>query len=622
MLCYARCTFEVAVTQQRGLPVAIAGYGVSRLQSRIRTFGSFTAGIHVRGPVEQLLLLNLLFYATQAAQLFAIIVLESSPSNYGTVLVLLFVLVNPFIWFVLRASLGQQVRLARNARRVLRTMCRAARVTEISISNRTRSGGRLLARELLRNYADRHALLDSFDGAHLRDLAWLPCYDRRDVLVIRELVGKISPESTPSVNAVRALAFTAHAAARMRPAAGDAAAQLSLDEWLRERNISLDTLVRASLTKQASDPCDSSDDVLPMAELRALGWMPAPGRSCALLAPLGALAVAAPVDGVWSLGNATPLPRPQFAVAANAFFGQIFLFGLVEGTISLAHTDNLLGDDAFALLRLLLALTSVCFLAIPAAVWAVDVANAKEGRFPLPLKIYYRVRASLAALGTTLIAGALLVLYAGANFRLYRRNATGTENSVISDRLSAAGFMITGLSASAFAAFFFYEANLYGFFMVSQVRHFFHVGSSQVVKLDAMPPRSRSKSAVSAGKLPRSVFKFMRRVGSFNQKKRAQIDDEGSRKLELKDLSELAPHEDVAFRHRHSGAVPASPRSECVSSIGSDAVYSPSALRLNCHSSADSIGTPFVLPASPSASPNATVAHAAPERILSGISDV
>ena len=337
----------MACVQQRGLLVAIAGDGLSSIQQRMRLFGSFTPAFIAGGPADLLCRLNFAFYLAEFGVLAEAITKlgliihddvvreHTSPfrtnSNHpGSFIGLnsvynqfaLIVFIIPFFWLALRAVLRHQVRLARNARRVLRTMDASAGMTA-RMMDIPGPGGRLLTRHTLRKYA-----MHSTD-ALLADLPWLPCFDRRDVLVVRELIGNTHPNVTPSAapsagaaaaaqlspfeggDALIALAFSAHAAARMQPAAGDDAALLSMDAWLHARSISLEALtIRASMSLRT--PISQKEEGVPMNEMQALGWIPASGNRFSLIAPLGALAIAsAPRDGTWSLSGATPLRRPQ-----------------------------------------------------------------------------------------------------------------------------------------------------------------------------------------------------------------------------------------------------------------------------------------------------------------------
>ena len=342
------------------MPVAIAGE-VSPIQLRIRRFGSFTPALAAPDDVAKLFLLNLLFYLAEMSLLFDVIAslafvarhptkARNLPTeeqatgsfagidNVTTNFVFLF-FITPFLWLALRSVFGQQVRLARNGRRVLRTMTIAAAVTRKAIRGRRSSQdpATAIGIEELTGSArkDLHESAANTLEALLEDLPWLPCFDRRDILVIRELIASSSPEGAPSASHLRALAFSAHAAARMKPAPGDGSARLSIDAWLRGRNIDLDTLTVSSPFSTALRQGLTSDKVL-VDDLRALGWCPAPGASSALVAPLGTLAVAH--DGLtWTMEGAAPLRRWKFFYVSTAFLLQNIFESLTEGVVFLAR---------------------------------------------------------------------------------------------------------------------------------------------------------------------------------------------------------------------------------------------------------------------------------------------
>ena len=105
------CTFEAAVVQKRGLPVAIAGGGLSPFQSRLRRWGSFTPYLWTDGsPIDGLCRCNGLFLFVELANLYAILVnmavgriAEAVP--YFTNLVL----INPLMIFCYHGMMRQQV---------------------------------------------------------------------------------------------------------------------------------------------------------------------------------------------------------------------------------------------------------------------------------------------------------------------------------------------------------------------------------------------------------------------------------------------------------------------------------------------------------------------------------
>ena len=139
----------------------------------------------------------------------------SSVQNWSLALVYLAKLAPWFVlWMAGRTALAQQVRLAANARAVLQTMTAATRGSAVP-------------------KAKPQALL-------LRNLPWLPAYDRRDVLVVHELLTRSRSDLSPARMTVHALALSAYAAARQCVSPGDSsAAALTLREWLAERGMGL-----------------------------------------------------------------------------------------------------------------------------------------------------------------------------------------------------------------------------------------------------------------------------------------------------------------------------------------------------------------------------------------------
>ena len=143
-------------------------------------------------PAARLCFINLLFYLCIAWLVFdaitrSIFAVTVHGAVLDSILFAFIFLINPFIWFALRAYFSQQVRVASNARRVLRTMTTAATLTSRALESSRGSAKRIAelpedARESFKSRA-AHTI-----EALLADIVWLPCYDKRDVLVIRELI--------------------------------------------------------------------------------------------------------------------------------------------------------------------------------------------------------------------------------------------------------------------------------------------------------------------------------------------------------------------------------------------------------------------------------------------------
>ena len=74
----------------------------------------------------------------------------------------------------------------------------------------------------------------------LKQLPWLPAHDRRDVMVVQQLLATMTSDDSLSRAAVNALAFSIYAAAACCPAPGEGQARaLTIGEWLQERDIAL-----------------------------------------------------------------------------------------------------------------------------------------------------------------------------------------------------------------------------------------------------------------------------------------------------------------------------------------------------------------------------------------------
>jgi hypothetical protein len=318
--------------------------------------GSFTPAFFARGPAQQLFRINFFFYVAELAQLFRVlsrVVTDTIYAGYG---IFYLFLVLPFFWLAFRAIYTHQVRLARNAGRVLQTMTKAAAGTRAGWR-----GGRAV-----------HTM-----NALLEDLPWLPCFDKLDVLVIRELLASSSSNygsaSQPSANAIRALAFSAHFAARM--GAPEGTVPPSMYAWLEERGVSLDVndlaRLRGSLSQKGAvtPEIEQPDHCLPFEELRTLGWKLAPGGSCALISPVGILSVGVPIHGMWSTANSTPTHRPKIDLLSNLFFAEAIFYGLFEGANYMALLNQGANYMAFGVIAIIYSSSTALLLGVPFAAW-------------------------------------------------------------------------------------------------------------------------------------------------------------------------------------------------------------------------------------------------------------
>ena len=360
-------TFEASCVEVRRLPVAVAGIGMSNFQKRVRLLGSFTPALAADGTITELCRLNLFFYSVMMV-ILAVCLISDPPQPIDWAFLGMMII----MWLSWRGSIGQQLRLAGNARRVLCAM----------------SNANAKAVQLLRE--------DERPSRNLvQDLPWLPAHDRRDVLIVQTLIHQMLPEiesnaamrgsranagADPSNAArdrslsrfsessgksrdseiVRALAFSAYVAARLQPSQGDKSAlEVSLSEWLREVDYSLETVGGLSSKRADGSSLDGAmwyNDLasssatpsacVPLHALRHFGWIAAPGASCALISPLGALRVEVPAEGIWSVRSGTGFPplvnRPRLYLAGTFCFAIVtFLrpWPIVARTIRCGWSD-------------------------------------------------------------------------------------------------------------------------------------------------------------------------------------------------------------------------------------------------------------------------------------------
>ena len=376
------CTFEAACVRQRGLRVAIAGAGLSGFQRRVLRYGSFTPAPLADGVLDALCRLNLCFYVAQVVTLFAalvnIVVGATVPGgsrwSAAIMYVVFLILYNPLMWFVFRATIGQQVRLARNASRVLRAMTSAARDW----------GGHV-------NVQSDHSLLKL-----LQDLPWLPARDRRDTLVVQDLLGRIRPDLKLNQQAVQALAFSAYHAARLHASSADRNAyELPCREWLSEKAIVIDG--RMSWTDGSGDaaPETPSSECIRLSELRQIGWTVAPGVSCSLISPLGAIATLPPKGGRWRVAAAERIPRARFGAIGAFFFSIALLVTIAETLVMVLNKTGCISQGARLWgVAAAQAVGILPFLAIEASMLRADVVTIRQGRVPMPLLVSSSMRGS------------------------------------------------------------------------------------------------------------------------------------------------------------------------------------------------------------------------------------
>jgi hypothetical protein len=415
------CTFEAACVELRSLPVAVAGAGPSAFQTRLRRFGSFTPALRADGTLDTLCRLNAAFYFAVVGATFYVTSqllwgLESlhvcdgnwtvvaskckhrtdaAEEGFGTMIVFVFSL--PMTWLAVRATIGQQVRLAKNATCVLRIMQRASR-DRSSRAHDTVQRKSVLVRLGLR-----------------RNLPWLPAYDRRDALVVAALLGQLNPDDALDAVERRALAFSAYTAARQSPSPGDCTARSStLRAWLHEKSIALETtstrkgdadaevgnssatlLGQTTWLDELPEPNGlAEENCIPLTVLRKFGWVHATSVvGGALITPLGAICTHINARGVWSVGvGAVALEPLQLANVCVAIFladgclnlGMFIAYLWVD---SLAHPFDGMGT-VYMVQTFLVGGYALALFAADAVTLSADARNWRASRrLPLPFVV-------------------------------------------------------------------------------------------------------------------------------------------------------------------------------------------------------------------------------------------
>ena len=218
---------------------------------------------------------------------------------------------------------------------------------------------------------------------------------------------------------------------------------------------------------RASSRTPVGDDSLPLAELRALGWVPAPGRTAALIAPLGALAVASPVDGEWTTADCEPLRRPDLSYVGTAFLVMTFVFAIVEAAALLANVPAQISINAVAGCVLFLGITTILALGIPLGVWRVDVFHTiMAGRTPLPIVVFDSVCKNVAAIGVSLAAALYLGAYSEQIIHTAVTGHTPTEEGGV----FIAGRILAGVGNGCVVVYLAYKIVVYLIFTVNQHR--------------------------------------------------------------------------------------------------------------------------------------------------------
>jgi hypothetical protein len=270
----------------------------------------------------------------------------------------------------------------------------------------------------------------------IKDIPWLPAHDRRDVMVVQELLARLSPEMRLGSTAVQALAISAYAAAALAPCAGDGTArQRTIGAWLAERDIFLDDEAGAVGLSEAGGgpPMDVGALVkpsermamLPFRELRRLGWREARGSHscCALVSPLGMLVTKPPTrDGaafVWraNTGVVQLLAPHKLALAGTVNLCMkcvAYLCFILFRTLD--HSGAIASNLRHSVEAVVRVADFCCNAALLARILVTDGARIRRGLMPFPIGMHL-VR--LCAVWTIALIYLAFALVIGLRFRVW-----------------------------------------------------------------------------------------------------------------------------------------------------------------------------------------------------------
>ena len=172
-------------------------------------------------------------------------------------------------------------------------------------------------------------------------LPWLPAHDRRDALIIQEVVRRlVQQDGARDLSAAfdaEALAFCVFVSCKCsQPAAsngsvfasnftaptGDYVGTKSPREWLAENNLSVQVRSSSGWYDETAPvaPAEEGETILSRAALKPWKVYLYPGWTFMLIAPTGFLKLGAPVFNRWALHSTTAMPpRRQFVLVVMRF---------------------------------------------------------------------------------------------------------------------------------------------------------------------------------------------------------------------------------------------------------------------------------------------------------------
>ena len=340
------CTFEATVVHERNLPVYIAGDGLHLTLKLLAKYGPMLAALPGVPPPAELRAL----------------------AYFNAIMVMWCFIYGPWhmiFWKVMfegealgsaSSLLARQIRLGKSGQYVVRTMLNHAvseppagrreeprqglvspRGAWTSISSRVFAGRRRRQSVEHRKSANRLS----------KGLPWLPAYDRRDAIAVRQTLDQLAGRVT-SPEDLWALAFSAYASASLLPSPGDAVEGRSLRAWLQEKNMDgvlADATVGAAWADAGESSVRSGSDaaILPFAALTKFGWFAQRGASCLLVTPAGSFLAAQPSGWRWDAQRLKPVTSERAQADVRLLMGTalLMLLGVLSFNVGIIMSLHL-----------------------------------------------------------------------------------------------------------------------------------------------------------------------------------------------------------------------------------------------------------------------------------------
>lgn len=386
------CSFEAGVVAQRKLPVYAAGQGLARSQHALRQLGCFLPalpGLELPNEIRALAYINgalALLCAVLPPVIPAVVVLLKAGAIEQAM-----------------PQYGLDAALAYNGQHVLRVMNEGmqravaggqqrADKREVHLSStRSQSSGSRFRRTLTARSTAREE--ETLMGSLGDMLPWLPAYDRRDALVVWNLIHAIAEAKldvrrhNDTDEQLRALAASCFTAAIMEPSDGDRVGSLKIDAWLQQKGIML-----------------RMDRPIRLTALDKHGWTVLRGSPDVLQCPAGRLRVPAPPTVAttggsrWDASAMEPIAEPALSLQLVPILcclttvSMVFFVLFVTMIVDFRTTDYTRGEGV-------VLLSSLSGLTITLPICMLSVYSMAFSFFVLPWLYSHPHAAHVASVG-------------------------------------------------------------------------------------------------------------------------------------------------------------------------------------------------------------------------------